>query len=190
MLRPLSAVLCLFALCFLALNLPALHYAVWGSARSPDASSPLSKLSPFVGKWRAGGEMKGTAYSEARLSVSENSCDWSANRGFLICDQIIQSPSGPSNDLSIYTYNEKDHAFAFFGLSRNNPEPRATKLTIEGDLWTYSDEENDNGKHIRFRTTNRFTSPSTMVWRSEFSEDGVRWILMGEGQDTRIKPQD
>jgi hypothetical protein len=152
-------------------------------AQSPDTTSSLAKLSPFVGKWKTAGEMKDTPYSKARPSLSENTCEWSTNRGFLICDQIIQSASGPRNDLSIYTYNAKDHAFRFFGLSRNDPEPRVTKLSIEGDLWTYRDEEDDNGKHIRFRTTNRFTSPSTIVWRSEFSADGVRWILMGEGQE-------
>ena len=184
--RPIPAVLCFFALCLVAMSLPASVHLARARAQSPESDSSLAKLTPFVGKWKASGEMKDTAYSKARPSVSENTCDWSANRGFLICDQIIQSASGPKNDLSIYTYNDKDHAFAFFGLSRNDSEPRATKLTVEGDLWTYWDEEDDHGKHVRFRTTNRFTSPSTMVWRSEFSEDEVRWVLMGEGQDTRI----
>jgi hypothetical protein len=186
--RLLSVLLSLFVVCLFALDLPTLNQSAQGGSQSPDSNSPLAKLSPFVGKWKTSGEMKDTAYSKARLSISENTCDWSANRGFLICDQIIQSASGPGNDLSIYTYNEKDHAFAFFGLSRNDPEPRATKLTIEGNLWTYWDEEEHNGKHVRFRTTNRFALPSTVVWRSEFSEDGVRWVLMGEGQDTRVKP--
>jgi hypothetical protein len=153
----------------------------------PTMDSPIVQLGAFLGKWKTTGEMKDTAYSKARSSVSESTCNWSANHGFLICDQIIESASGPRNDLSIYTYNEQEHAFSFFGLSRNDHEPRATKLTIEGDLWTYWNEEDDNGKHVRFRTTNRFTSQSAVVWRSEYSEDGAHWILMGEGRDTRVK---
>lgn len=156
------------------------------TVQTSTTNDPIAQLGAFLGKWKATGEMKDTAYSKARPSISENTCNWSANHGFLICDQIIQSASGLRNDLSIYTYNEQEHAFAFFGLSRNDREPRATKLNIEGNVWTYWDEESDKGKHISFRTTNRFTSPSTIVWRSEFSEDGTHWILMGEGQDTRI----
>jgi hypothetical protein len=156
------------------------------SAHVAAIDDPITKLNPFLGKWKTTGEMKNTAYSKARPSSSENTCDWSANRGFPICDQIIRSASGPTNDLSIYTYNEKERAFNFFGISREDHEPRATKLTIEGDLWTYWNEEEDGGKHIRFRTTNRFVTPSSVQWRSEYSEDGLNWVLMGERQDTRI----
>lgn len=48
-----------------------------------------------------------------------------------------------------------------------------------------TDEFDDGAKHIQFRTTNKFTSPTTMTWRSEYSEDGAHWILMGEGTDSR-----
>lgn len=59
------------------------------------------------------------------------------------------------------------------------------KLTIEGDLWTYWNEEDDNGKHVRFRTTNRF---------HVLIRDGVALRILrrrraldfdGEGRDTR-----
>jgi hypothetical protein len=97
------------------------------------------------------------------------------------------SPTGTRNDLSIYTYNEKEHSFDFFGISRDDAEARTTKLTIQGNVWTYWDEADEAGKHIQFRTTNTFQSPATVVWRSEYSEDGAHWILMGEGTDTRRK---
>ena len=59
--------------------------------------------------------------------------------------------------------------------------------TTQGNVWTYWDEADEAGKHIQFRTTNTFQSPATVVWRSEYSEDGAHWILMGEGTDTRKK---
>jgi hypothetical protein len=116
---------------------------------------------------------EGHSYSKAGPTDSTSDCDWSANRGFLICDQLIHSAHGLQNDLSIYTYNEKSGEFAFFGISRDEPEPRSTKLTIDGDFWTYSSEDSDGPKRIRFRTTNRFTSPDNVLWRTEYSEDAL-----------------
>src|SRR5260221_13744775 len=91
------------------------------------------------------------------------------------------------NDLSIYTYNETDHSYAFYGLSRNNSRVRTPKLTIEEKRWTYSGEFEDNGKKIRFRTINDFTTPATVTYRAEYSEDGAHWTLMSEGATEKIK---
>lgn len=169
------------------LSLLAVSLGMSPPLQQPPASAPIAKLAGFLGKWNAAGEMNDTPYSKAHPARSATNCDWSANHGFMICDQLIESSDGLRNDLSIYTYNEKSHEFAFFGLSRNDPEPRATKLTIDGDLWTYSSDDMDGSKRIHFRTTNQFVSPDTVVWRSEYSEDGTHWVLMGQGKDTRTK---
>ena len=148
----------------------------------------VEKLGVFAGQWVAGGEMKDTPYSKAKIkSHDEMNCGWTPNRGFMICDQLIHTASGTKNELSIYTYNPDEHAFAFFGVSRGDKEARTTKLIIEGNLWTYWDEEEDGRKYVRFRTTNQFTSETKVIWRSEYSEDGSKWVLMGEGTDTRVR---
>ena len=116
---------------------------------------------------------------------SDLTCNWSANHGFLLCDQIIHLPDGTQNDFSVYTYSEKDHAYQFFGITRGNKEPRTTKLTIEGNLWTYSSSDTSGGKNVQYRTTNRFTTASKVEWRSEYSEDGTHWTTTAEGTDAR-----
>ena len=150
-------------------------------------SNELEKPARFLGLWKTEGTFKDTPYSKAHTSKSEMTCDWTPNHGFLLCDQIIHTPDRSKDDLSIYTYNQQSNAFSFFGLSPDDTEARTTKLTTEDNLWTYSDEGTEGGKHIRFRTTNKFTTPTTMNWRSEYSEDGVHWILMGDGTDTRVR---
>jgi hypothetical protein len=158
------------------------------TAEAPEAKREIEKLGMFLGRWDTTGEMKDTPFSKARTkSHDEMTCDWTPRHGFLVCDQMIHTPAGTRNDLSIYTYNEKERSFGFFGISRDDAEARTTKLTIQGNVWTYWDEADEAGKHIQFRTTNTFQSPATVVWRSEYSEDGAHWILMGEGTDTRKK---
>ena len=152
------------------------------------AGQELDKLGAFQGHWRTTGEIKETRYSKAKIkSQDEMTCGWTSNHGFMICDQLIHAGGLINNELSIYTYNPAEHCFAFFGVARNDQQARTTKLTITGNLWTYWDEEDDGGKHVSFRTTNRFVSPDRVEWRSEYSEDGMHWVLMGEGADTRIR---
>jgi|SRR5579872_6196852 len=149
------------------------------------AAEDLNSLNAYAGRWKGAGESKDTPYSKAGPSGAETNCNWSPNHGFLICDQMVRN--GEGNDLSIYTYDEKEHSFAFYGISRGNPRARTTKLSIEGKRWTYSSEFENNGKRVQIRTVNEFTSPDLVVYRTEYSEDGEHWILMGEGANRRVE---
>jgi hypothetical protein len=156
------------------------------AAPTPTPDTELDKLSAFVGHWTLSGELKDAATGKPTIKLSSDlTCNWSANHGFLLCDQVIHLPDGTQNDLSVYTYSEKDHAFQFFGITRGNKDARTTKVTIDGNLWTYSSTDTNGAKHIEYRTTNRFTTASNVNWRSEYSEDGTHWITTAEGTDVR-----
>ena len=118
-----------------------------------------------------------SAYSKAGPNSAQTNCNWSPNHGFLVCDQIVHLPDGATqNDLSIYTYNETDHSYAFYGLFQNNSRVRTPKLTIEDKRWSYSGEFEDNGKKIRFRTINDFTTPATVTFRPPAQNNcGAGW---------------
>lgn len=157
-------------------------------ASAQAGASGLDKVGAFLGEWKSKGEMRDTTFSKAGSNSATTTCAWSLNHGYLTCDQLVQTPDGPENDFSVYTYNEKDHTYLFFGLSRGDGDARTPKLTIEGNLWTYlGGFDRKDGKHISFRTTNTFTSPTNVTWRSEFSDDGAHWTIMGEGTETRVK---
>ncbi|HZS43830.1 MAG TPA: hypothetical protein VFC63_01900 [Blastocatellia bacterium] len=173
----------LIVLFLVATGLPTGLFAQQGAA-----GSPLDKLSAYIGKWQSKGVTLDTPYSKAGTNGAETNCVWSQNRGYMVCDQLVHTADGPSNDLSIYTYNPTDNSFSFFGLSRNDAHARTPKLTIEGNLWTYSGGfDNKDGKHISFRTVNDFKSRDLVTYVTEYSEDGQHWIQMGSGSSTRIK---
>src|SRR5258706_2240690 len=80
---------------------------------------PTSTLGAFLGMWEGKGASKDSAYSKAGPNSAQTNCNWSPNHGFLVCDQIVHLPDGVTqNDLSIYTNNETDHSYAFYGLSK------------------------------------------------------------------------
>lgn len=158
------------------------------SAQTQATATGLEKLGAFLGQWTSKGEMRDTRFSKAGSNSAITTCSWSANHGYLTCDQLVQTSDGPENDFSVYSYNVKDHTYLFFGLSRGDRNARTPQLTIDGNHWIYlGGFDQKDGKHISFRTTNDFTSPTSVVWRSEFSDDGTHWTLMGEGTETRQK---
>jgi len=153
-------------------------------AQAAKEASGLNALGAYLGVWHGQGVAKGTPYSKAANDSAETTCNWSPNHGFLLCDQIVHTPEGTTqNDLSIYTYNEKAHAYAFFGLSRDDSHVRAPKLTINGKRWIYLGQFDDGGKHIQFRTVNDFTSATAVTYRAEYSEDGSHWKYHERGNE-------
>lgn len=168
------------------LLLAAGFQALASAAHPPEPENELDKLAAFAGHWTLSGELKDATTGKPTMKLSSDlSCNWSANHGFLLCDQMIHLPDRTQNDLSVYTYSEKDHEYQFFGITRGNNQARTTKLTIEGNLWTYSSNDTNGGKNVQYRTTNRFTTASKVDWRSEYSEDGTHWTTTAEGTDVR-----
>lgn len=156
---------------------------------SVSAMSPASqKLEVWAGRWTITGQAKETPYSHASTFSSETTCGWSANRGYMLCDQLINLPTGAINQLSVYTYSETDKSYKFFGLDQNS-DPRVIPLTIEGNVWTYGGKPfDDHGKQILIRTLNEFVSPALVNFRTEYSDDGgAHWTLMNEGKDIKVK---
>lgn len=64
--------------------------AAASASQKSDANAEISKLDAFLGKWNTTGAMKGTPYSKAGPTDSTANC-WSANHGFLLCDDSIRS---------------------------------------------------------------------------------------------------
>ena len=112
-------------------------------------------------------------------------CRWSAYGAYMICDHLVTGPAGKHNDLSIYTYNQADKSYKFVGTDRTDM-PRATPLTIEGKVWSYDSDDEENGKKVHIKTINDFSKPGIVTWNTKFSEDGgAHWALMNEGVDKK-----
>ena len=154
-------------------------------SRAPQA---LEALAPFRGEWEGSGETYATPYSTPGASRVRTSCEWTANRGFLLCDQMIHHDGRTSNDLSIYTYDDSSRAYQFFGVSRGVSRVRTPGLTIAGRTWTYASEFDDRaGAHVRIRTVND-VQDTVITYHTEYTTDGrARWVLMGKGASHRVR---
>jgi hypothetical protein len=147
----------------------------------------LKKLDAWSGQWTTKGKRYETAYSHAgEITVTMN-CGWSTYGGYMICDHLVIGLSGQRNELSIFTYNQADKSYKFCGLDQTGV-PRTTLLTIEGNVWSFDSDDEENGKIVHTTTINDFSKPGVVMWNTKFSADGgAHWTLMNEGVDTKVR---
>jgi hypothetical protein len=163
----------------------AITLAAFSQAPGSPATGELKVLDAWTGRWTTHGKLYDTAYSKAGNITITMTCGWSAYGGYMICDHLMEGPSGKHNDLSVYTYNEAEKSYKFCGFDRTGV-PRATPLTIEGSVWSYDTEEEQKGQKLHIKTINDFSKPGMVTWNTKFSVDGgAHWTLMNEGVDTK-----
>lgn len=61
-------------------------------------------------------------------------------------------------------------------------------LTIAGDLWTYTEKAEQEGKPIYYRTTNTFTGTDKIHFSQQISRDGIHFTEDSSGDERRITP--
>jgi Protein of unknown function (DUF1579) len=150
-------------------------------------SAELKALGAFVGKWKSVGEMFETRYSHAQKISSELTCVWAPNRQFLISDQIIKSADGRKDQLGVYGYDPQSKEYYSYAFFSTGGPPYISHPEITGNVWTYNGEFKGPGGMVRTRTTNTFVDGNTVVFETQFSDDGTHWVTMLKGKDIRAK---
>jgi hypothetical protein len=153
----------------------------------PKIAPEISKMDVWVGTWESQTQVMTTPYSEAASMTSEMTCTWSPHHGFILCDHLMNGPTGVvSNSLSVYTYDETAKAYKFFGVDKDD-SPREVPMQVNGNVWSFGTEVQNQDKTIMFQTNDEFLSDRVMHFRTEFSEDnGRNWKELNQGQLTNI----
>src|ERR1700761_9839654 len=115
----------------------------------PKFAPELTKMDVWVGTWESQTEVMPTPYSEAASVTSEMTCSWSPHHGFILCDHLMNGPTGVSNSLSVYTYDEVAKSYKFFGVEKDS-SPREVPMQVKGNVGTFGPEGKNKDKTIRF----------------------------------------
>ncbi|HLZ86045.1 MAG TPA: hypothetical protein VKQ52_02340 [Puia sp.] len=145
--------------------------------------SGLRKLSVFIGKWKA--ESTIDANHKDKISAVYT-CRWSDNGRYMIADQLVNNNGKETNNLSIYNYNadKGDYTLSLVGIP--GVQPFSIGVQARGDTLFYNSEYTDNGKKMYNRTLNIFASPTSYIYKVQFSDDGVTWRTDGEGSARKM----
>lgn len=153
-----------------------------------DARIPpeLSRMNVWVGHWQSQTRVLNTPYSDAASVTSEMTCSWSPNHGFVLCDHLMHGTDGTTNSLSVYTYDERDKVYKFYGVEKDS-YPREVPMEVKGNVWSFGTEVQNADKTVMFLTSDEFISDKSMRFRTEFSDDnGQHWKELNQGELTKI----
>jgi hypothetical protein len=152
----------------------------------PKVAPELSRMDVWVGHWQSKTQVLNTPYSQAASVSSEMTCSWSPNHGFVLCDHLMHGPDGTTNSLSVYTYDERDKVYKFFGVEKD-AYPREVPMQVKGNVWSFGTEVQNQDKTIMFLTNDEFVSDTTMRFTTEFSDDnGQSWKELNKGELNKI----
>jgi hypothetical protein len=146
------------------------------AAQKP-ADDPLKKLGAFLGTWQTEG-----SFANGAKVRSELECRWSAQHGYLICEQQVTIGMAVTRQLTVYSYNASKAEYAYASFQGDAPAPSVGVIQINGNEWIYSSSVENNGKKTLVRTTNEFTDSKTELFKVMLSDDGgVSWkpVLQG-----------
>ena len=137
----------------------------------------------YAGTWRTELTHLQTPYSKPsneKMTV-KNDC-WHSEV-FYVCDQIIDDVP---KALIVFFYNAEDKTFGSFPITARSDTLHPGEVLVDGKTITFPWAINDNGKAVYMRIVNTFTTPDTIDFRQEYSEDNHKWIPMATGTERRL----
>lgn len=111
-------------------------------------------------------------------------CGWSTDQVFLMCSFDNDWSGEKVQSLVADTWNVKDKTYwhyEMFAVGGGGAKPFATKMTIRGNTWIETGEDDDTGKKSYDRITYVYSSPTQVTITIEISKDNVTWKTVVQG---------
>lgn len=163
---------------------PLLLTLFLSSMASAQTSATPQALSAFLGHWEGSGTFTASPMSSPGTVSSKTDCVWSPQGHYLICEQTITDDKGTHQQLTAYTSSEDAGAFSYYTIA-GSVSPFSGKVKIDGNVWTYDNSFDQDGKKTEVRTVNTF-SGDVESFKTEFSVNGGPWTTMLEGKSHRV----
>jgi hypothetical protein len=165
------------------LTIPAIAF----TQDMPKPGPEHKKLDMFAGSWTLDGDMKAGPMNPAPGKMIENeTCEWMDGNFFLICHETYQSSMGNGTGVSMMGYSADDKVYTYREFNSWG-EFDDSKGAVDGDTWTWTNNEKMGDKTMKGRFTMKIVSPTSYNFIFEMSEDGAKWTTIMDGKATKGK---
>jgi hypothetical protein len=178
------------SICLLGGMVLVMAAAATAAAQQPAPPQPgpeHKKLEYFVGDWKSEGELKANPFMPAGKYSSEDDCEWFEGGFAVICKADGKSPTGsPTKSIGIIGYSNEEKAYTYYGVDNSGMVPATVaKGSIQGDVWTFSDEAKFGGQLIKSRYTMTITGPKSYNFKWEVQGPDGNWNAVMQGTTTK-----
>lgn len=153
---------------------------------APKPGQEHAKLGFFVGKWTSEGDLKASAYSPGGKFTFTEECEWLTGNFAIICRSEGQMSGSTVKGVSIMSYDVGEGKYIYFE-SNSVGENTYSKGVVNGDTWTWTNEEQMGGKTIHGRYTLTRLNDDTASYKFELGPATDSLAVLMEGKQTRVK---
>ena len=157
------------------------------AAMAQEAAKPapeLKKLDVFVGTWAMDGTMKPGMMGPGGTMTETQKCEWMEGGFYMVCHSDYKSSMGNGVELSVMGYSNDDKAYTYHEFSSDG-EMVDSKGKLDGDTWTWINDEKIGGATWKGRFTIHMTSASSYAFAFDMSQDGTKWSTIMDGKATK-----
>jgi hypothetical protein len=152
----------------------------------PKPGPELKKLDMFAGTWTLEGDMKPSAMGPGGKTTENEKCEWMEGGFFLVCHTDFKTTMGNGAGISFMGYSSDDKAYTYREFNSWG-EFTDSKGAVDGDTWTWTNDEKMGSMTMKGRFTMKVTSPTSYNFAFEMSQDGTKWTTVMDGKATKGK---
>ena len=150
----------------------------------PKPGPEHKKLDVFVGSWKLEGDIKPGAMGPGGKMTEDEKCEWMDGGFFLVCHTDFRSSMGSGSGVSVMGYSKDDKIYTYREFNSWG-EFDDSKGTLDGDTWTWTNDEKMGNMTMKGRFIMKVTSPTSYTFTFEMSEDGTKWSMVMDGKATK-----
>jgi hypothetical protein len=163
----------------------ALMFAAGAMAQeAPKPGPELKKLDVFVGTWSLDGTMKPGVMGAGGSMTESEKCEWMEGGFYLVCHSDYKSSMGNGVGLSVMGYSSEDKAYTYREFSSTG-EFVDSKGRLDGETWTWINDEKMAGMSMKGRFTIHMTSTASYTYAFDMSQEGTKWSTVMEGKASK-----
>ena len=152
----------------------------------PKPGPEVKKLDMFVGSWTLDGDMKATPMGPGGKMTETEKCEWMEGGFFVLCHADFKGSMGSGSGITVMGYSTEDKIYTYREFNSWG-EFTDSKGTVDGDTWTWTNDEKMGNMTMKGRFTMKITSSTSYNFTYEMSEDGTKWTNVLEGKATKAK---
>src|ERR1022692_1460746 len=150
----------------------------------PKPGPEVKKLDTFVGTWTLDGTMKPGMMGPGGSMTENEKCEWMEGGFYVVCHSEYKSSMGNGSGLSVMGYSTDDKAYTYREFNSFG-EFDDSRGSLDGDTWTWTNEEKMGGMTMKGRFTIKITSASSYNFTFDMSPDGTKWSTVMDGKASK-----
>lgn len=160
--------------------------AAVAQTQMPKPGAEQKKLDLFAGSWTLDGTMKPGPMGPGGNMTENEKCEWMEGNFFLVCHSDFRSSMGNGTGFSVMGYSSEDKAYTYREFNSYG-EFDDSRGMVDGDTWTWTNDEKMGGTTIKGRFTMKILTPTSYNFTFEMSQDGKTWNTVMDGKATKTK---